>query len=200
MNAACKSHSSCKSLLQSRSLYHLGDRRVLLFLRLFFSLVFLGLFCMLFFSFFLDLFCRLFFCFLCFYRLFCLRRNFCRFYCLFYSLFCSLFRSLFFRFFCRLFRSLLCRARSAVILLLLQRCQRFILHLQLHRLVDILSFTEPEDQIVTFFQTLCGHSRLMITLCQLIRPLFYILRLLKLFQRGDLLGKRRSLCSEDLIF
>lgn len=40
-----------------------------------------------------------------------------------------------------------------VIFLLLQRSQGLILHLKLHRLIDVFTLAEPQDQIITFLQT-----------------------------------------------
>ena len=86
-----------------------------------------------------------------------------------------------------------------VIFFLLGRGQRLILHLQLHRLIDILPFAEPEDKVVTFLQTFCSHACFLIQLCKLISPLFNILRFLELFQRLDLLLHRRSLRTQNLV-
>ena len=96
------------------------------------------------------------------------------------------------QFFCISFQRICVFFQSSVILFLLQWSQWLVFHLQLHRFVNILAFTEPEDQIITFFQTLRSHPRFFVSLCQLICPLFYILCFLKLFQCTDLLIDRSS--------
>ena len=98
-------------------------------------------------------------------------------------------------FFC-LFRQLLI---PAVILFLLRRSQRLILHLQLHRLIYILSFAEPKDKIITLLQTFCRHACFLVQLRQFISPFFNIFRLLILLKRFDLLLDRCSLRTENLI-
>ena len=60
------------------------------------------------------------------------------------------------------FRLLLYCSRTAVIFFLLKRRQWLILHLKFHRQVYILSFAEPKNQVITFFQTFRSHSRLII--------------------------------------
>ena len=87
-----------------------------------------------------------------------------------------------------------------VILFLLGRSQRLVLHLQFHRLIHILPFTEPEDKIIALLQALCRHTGLLVQFRQLIRPLFNILRLLILLKSLDLLLDRSSLRAEDLVF
>ena len=42
---------------------------------------------------------------------------------------------------------------TLIVLFLLGRSQWFVLHLQFHRLIDILPLAEPKNQIVTLFQT-----------------------------------------------
>ncbi len=87
----------------------------------------------------------------------------------------------------------------AVILFLLRWCQRLIFHLEFHSLIDIFSFIKPQDQIVTFFQTLCRQACLLVQFCQFISPLFDILCLFESFQSLNLLVDRRSLRTQDLI-
>ena len=82
---------------------------------------------------------------------------------------------------------------SLVIFFLLKRSKRFILHLQFHGLIHIFSFTEPENQVVTFFQTFCCHSGFVIQLCQFICPLFHIFCMFEFFERFNLLLQRSAL-------
>ena len=82
---------------------------------------------------------------------------------------------------------------------LLLRRQLLILHLQLHSLVHILAFAEPENQIVTLFHTLCSHPGFLVKFCELIRPFFRIFRFFIFFQRLDLLLNRRVLRPQNLI-
>ena len=100
------------------------------------------------------------------------------------------------RHFFRLSRQLL---KSVIIFFLLGRSQGLILHLQFHRLINVLSLTEPQDQVIAFFQAFRCHARFLIQLCKFIRPLFDIFSFLKFFQRLDLLFYRRSLCAQDLV-
>ena len=104
-----------------------------------------------------------------------------------------------FRLFLR-FRFLLNRSRTAVIFLLLKWCQWLILHLQFHCKVYIFAFTEPQDQIITFFQTFCCHSGFIIQFGKFICPLFNIFRFFKFFQCCNLICQRCPLCSQNLIF
>ena len=80
--------------------------------------------------------------------------------------------------------------RSFSVFLLLLWCKRLVFYLQLHRLLYEDSITEPQNQIITLFETFRCHPRFVIELCQLVCPLFNILCLLKLFQHTDLLFKR----------
>ena len=111
------------------------------------------------------------------------------------SLWCLPFQDLTFLLLCRFHCSRLPRLglllgfRSPVFLLLLW-CKRLVFYLQLHRLLYEDSITEPQNQIITLFETFRCHPRFVIELCQLVCPLFNILCLLKLFQHTDLLFKR----------
>ena len=87
-----------------------------------------------------------------------------------------------------------------IILLLLEGRERLILHLKLHRKIDILPLTEPQDQIIAFLQTFPHHASLMIQLRQFIRPLFNIFCLLKFFKSCNLLLKRRLLHLQNPVF
>ena len=86
-----------------------------------------------------------------------------------------------------------------IVFFLLGRSQRFVLHLQLHSLIYILSFAEPEDKVVALFQAFCRHARFLIQFCQFIRPLFDVLCFFKFFQCFYLLFDRCSLCAKYLI-
>ena len=46
--------------------------------------------------------------------------------------------------------------------LLLGRRQRLVLHLQFHCFINILAFTEPEDQVITFLETFCCHASFLV--------------------------------------
>ena len=123
--------------------------------------------------------------------------NFCVFnHFRFFLLLLVFFKCLKVRHFLRLSRKFF---KSPVIFLLLGRRKRLILHLQFHCLIYILAFTEPEDQIITLFQTLGCHSGFLIQFCQFISPFFNIFRLLKFFESLNLLFDRCSLCPQDLI-
>ena len=88
---------------------------------------------------------------------------------------------------------------SLVVFLLLRRCKLLVLHLQFHSFVYILSLAEPENEIITFLQTLRCHARFLVQFCQFVRPLFNIFGLLILLERFDLLLNGRSLRPQNLI-
>ena len=153
--------------------------------------------------FFFRCFLRLFRDLLCFFRLlFCIRAFFLRrFLCFVYV--CLVLIPGFFSRICQQIRHLFCLGRrffkSVIIFFLLGRCQRFVLHFKFHRLIYILPFAEPENKVITFFQTFSSHAGFLIEFCQFICPLFDILRFLKLFQSLDLLLNRRALLPQNLI-
>ena len=84
-------------------------------------------------------------------------------------------------------------------LLLLGWRKRLMKRLQLHGLHHILSFSEPEDQFITFLHTFGRKSHPMVQIRQLIGPFFPIILLLKLLQNGDPFLQSHVLRFIDLI-
>ena len=89
--------------------------------------------------------------------------------------------------------------KAVVIFFLLYRRQRSKLHLQLHGLCYILSFTEPQDQIITFFYASLFHSRLGIKPRQYIGPSFCIFLALIFLQNSNLFFQRSSFSAGKFI-
>ena len=120
-----------------------------------------------------DIFCRYLFWFFSKNR--CLRFFILTFICVFFRGFCHSILRCFFNRLSFLFLLFLCFLRLnhrmlicfllAVVFLLLKRCQRLILHLKLHRFINVFTFAEPQNQIITFLQTLCRHTGLIIQTC-----------------------------------
>ena len=86
-----------------------------------------------------------------------------------------------------------------IIFFLLQRCQRFVLLLQLHCLVDILAFGEPQNQVIAFSKALFSASRFVIQCSQFIGPLLDVFDPLEISQCLDLVIKRKAFCLLNLV-
>ena len=70
---------------------------------------------------------------------------------------------------------------------------------KLHGLHNVLSLSKPENQLVTFLNTLGRKSHPMIQIRQLIGPFFPIVLFLKLLQNGNPLFQSYVLCLIELI-
>ena len=97
----------------------------------------------------------------------------------------------------RLLRFLL--GDEQVVLLLLERSQRLVALLELHRLEDIFALGEPENQVITLSQALFGAAGLVVQGRQLVGPFLDVLDLLELLQSLDLLIERHALGLLDLV-